>query len=128
MWVTGRQSADRLSAAYTLAERLLADQRRVEVLDRFDGPGTDLERTGVMAEVLARNNIVAIVPCSAESVAAVRTRHEASGTRYIEVSVTEWEGPVDSATAVHGLLVGRDGSTHRGTAVARVSRSRPATC
>ncbi|WP_406120509.1 hypothetical protein [Streptomyces sp. NBC_00989] len=125
--MTGQQAADRLAAAYALAEQLLAEQRRVEVLDRFGGLGTDLERTGVTAEVLARNGVVAIVPCAAEGVAAVRTRHEASGTRYIEVSVAGREGPADSATAVHTLLVGRDRPTRRDTAVARVSHRHLAT-
>ncbi|MEV8546559.1 hypothetical protein [Streptomyces sp. NPDC051572] len=125
--MTGQRPADRLAAAYALADRLLAEQRRVEVLDRFGGLGTDLERTGVMAEVLARNGVVAIVPCAAESVAAVRTRHEASGTRYIEVSAVGREGLADSATAVQRLLVGRDRPTRRDTAVARVSHRHLAT-
>ncbi|MEV0634004.1 hypothetical protein AB0I77_03315 [Streptomyces sp. NPDC050619] len=107
VWVTGPPLADRLAAAYALADRLAAERRRVEVLDRFDGPGTNAERAGLLAEVLARNGVVAIVPCAAEAVAAVRARHEASGTRYVEVCVAGRESPQDSVAAVQGLLAGR---------------------
>jgi adenylylsulfate kinase len=103
--VTGRATADRRAAAYALAERLLAERRRVEVLDRFHGPAVDAERTGLTAEVLARNGVVAIVPCAPEGLAAVRARHEASGTRYVEVCVAGRDSPEDSASAVHSLLV-----------------------
>lgn len=106
VWVTGEPAADRRAAAYALAERLLTEHRRVEVLDRFHGPAMDAEHTGLIAEVLARNGIVAIVPCSPEGIAAVRARHEASGTRYVEVCVAGRDSPQDSAAAVHSLLVG----------------------
>ncbi|WP_409468631.1 hypothetical protein [Streptomyces sp. HC307] len=105
--MTGRSLADRRAAAYVLAERLTAEGRRAEVLDGLDAPGSEARRVGMMAEVLARNGIVAIVPHTAESVAAVRIRHEASGTRYIDLSVTERDSPEDSALAGHGLLAGR---------------------
>jgi adenylylsulfate kinase len=107
VWLTGAPTADRRSAAYALAERLRAEQRRVEVLDRLDGPFADAGRVGLMAEVLARNGVVVIIPCAAESVAAVRERHQASGTRYIEVPVAGQRSPEASTAAVHGLLVGR---------------------
>jgi adenylylsulfate kinase len=109
VWLTGAPTADRRSAAYALAERLQAEQRRVEVLDRLDGPFADAGRVGLMAEVLARNGVVVIVPCAAESVAAVRERHQASGTRYLEVQVpvAGQRSPEASTAAVHGLLVGR---------------------
>ncbi|MEV1077351.1 hypothetical protein AB0I98_03715 [Streptomyces sp. NPDC050211] len=106
MWVTGPTAADRRAAACALAERLLAEQRRVEVLDRLNGHDTDPERIGLMAEVLARNGIVAIVPCAEEGVPTVRERHEASGTRYVEVCVAGREGPEESAVVAHGVLVG----------------------
>ncbi|GHJ41314.1 hypothetical protein [Streptomyces sp. TS71-3] len=105
VWLTGQQRSDRMAAAFALAERLLAEQHRVEVLDQFDGPGTNVERTGVMAEVLARNGIVAIVPCATDNMAAARKRHEASGTRYLEVPLSGQEGPADTAAEVHRLLV-----------------------
>ncbi|WP_210592680.1 hypothetical protein [Streptomyces sp. GESEQ-35] len=107
MWVTGPSVADRRAAAYALAERLLAGQRRVEVLDRLNDHDTDAERIGLMAEVLARNGIVAIVPCADEGVPTVRARHAASGTRYVEVCVGGREGPEDSAEAALGVLAGQ---------------------
>jgi adenylylsulfate kinase len=106
VWVIGRPTADRRAAAYALAERLLAEGRRAAVLERFHGPPADAERTGLAAEVLARNGVVVIVPGAAEGAAAVRARHEASGTRYLEVCVEGREGPQETAEAVHGLLVG----------------------
>ncbi len=106
MWVTGPSVADRRAAAYALAERLQAEQRRVEVLDRLNSHDTDPRRIGLMAEVLARNGIVAIVPCAEEGVPSVRDRHAASCTRYVEVCVAEREGPEESAVAAHKVLVG----------------------
>ncbi|WP_328437172.1 hypothetical protein OG828_07190 [Streptomyces sp. NBC_00457] len=106
MWVTGPTAADRRGAAYALAERLLAGQRRVEVLDRLNGHDTNAERIGLMAEVLARNGIVAIVPCAEEGVTEVRDRHAASGTRYVEVCASEPEC-AETTEAVHSLLTGR---------------------
>ncbi|WP_328360266.1 hypothetical protein OG800_24295 [Streptomyces sp. NBC_00445] len=107
VWVTGPTAADRRGAAYALAERLLAGQRRVEVLDRLNDHDTDPERIGLMAEVLARNGIVAIVPCAEEGVTAVRERHAASGTRYVEVCASERDCAAETAESVHGLLTGR---------------------
>ncbi|MFF3502372.1 hypothetical protein [Streptomyces sp. NPDC003247] len=104
--MTGPSTADRLAAAYALAERLTAEWRRVEVLDRYDDLGADTRRTGLLAEVLARNGVVAIVPCAPRSVAAVRDRHAASGTRYVEVRVDERDTPERTAAAMHGLLAG----------------------
>ncbi|MBD0843783.1 hypothetical protein [Streptomyces sp. TRM68416] len=106
--MTGRPTADRLAAAYALAERLQAERRRVEVLDRYDDLCADPGRLGLVAEVLARNGVVVIVPCAAESAPAVRSRHAASGTRYLEVSVTGRTSPEESAAAVHGLLTAPD--------------------
>lgn len=97
--------ADRLAAAYTLADRLATEGRRVEVLDRIDDLGGDAARTGLTAEVLARNGVVAIVPCTTEGPAIVRARHAASGTRYVEVCVAGRAGPQESAELVRGLLV-----------------------
>ncbi|WP_328743882.1 hypothetical protein OHT57_00975 [Streptomyces sp. NBC_00285] len=107
VWVTGRSLADRRAAAYAMAERLAADGHRVQVLDRLDGSGARPERTGMTAEVLARNGIVAIVPCAAEGADTVRARHEASGTRYIEMCVTGKDAPQEFAAMVKTLLPGR---------------------
>jgi adenylylsulfate kinase len=103
VWLAGPSEAARTEAAYMLAERLRAEHRRAEVLDGHFG---DSGRAGLTAEVLARNGIVAIVPC-AESVDAVRERHEASGTRYVEVRVAEHGAAEESAAAAHARLVAR---------------------
>lgn len=104
VWVTGPSTADRLATAYALAERLTAERRRVEVLDRFRDLGADPTRTGLLAEVLARNEIVVIVPCAAQSVSAVRERHAQSATQYVEVAVAEQDRPQTTAAVMHGLL------------------------
>ncbi|XUL89052.1 hypothetical protein ACQ86D_22445 [Streptomyces galilaeus] len=105
--MTGRSVADRRAAAHATAELLAAEGRRVQVLDRLAGTRTDVERAGVTAEVLARNGVVAIVPCTAEGAVTVRERHEASGTRYIEVCVAGSEDPRESAVMAYELLAGR---------------------
>ncbi|MDX3044912.1 adenylyl-sulfate kinase, partial [Streptomyces caniscabiei] len=51
---------------------------------------TNVQRIGLVAEVLARNGVVALVPVIApyaESRDAVRRRHRAGGTPYVEVHV-----------------------------------------
>jgi adenylylsulfate kinase len=87
-----------------VAERLQHDNRRVEVLDgdenrrlfstdlgfSRDDRFTNVQRVGLMAEVLARNGVVVLVPVIApfaDSREAVRKRHEESGTAYLEVHV-----------------------------------------
>ncbi|MFE2043877.1 hypothetical protein ACFXAZ_23705 [Streptomyces sp. NPDC059477] len=113
--MTGPSVADRRAAACALAELLTADGRRAEIIDRplatesaGSAPGEALERTGLLAEVLARNGIVAIAPCAADGPPApVRARHEASGTRYIEVPVFAGAHPSDIADTAYGLLVRR---------------------
>jgi adenylylsulfate kinase len=104
VWVTGPSTADRLAAAYALAERLTAEGRRVEVLDRYDDLEGDSRRTGLLAEVLARNGIVAIVPGAGQGAVTVQDRHSASGTRYVEARVCERNSPYDAATSLYGLL------------------------
>jgi adenylylsulfate kinase len=118
VWVTGSSTADRLAAAYALADRLRSEQRRVEVLDRPDYLGADAGPMGLVAEVLARNGVVAIVPCAAEGLAAVRARHEKSGTRYVEVCVAGQPGPQDAAVEVHGHLVSVGEASRRRGSVA----------
>lgn len=49
-----------------------------------------MQRIGLVSEVLARNGVLSVVPVIApyaDSREAVRKRHEASGTPYIEVHV-----------------------------------------
>src|ERR1044072_1530580 len=104
VWLTGLPSAGKTTIARHLGERLKAEGRRVEVLDgdeirRFLSAGlgfsredrhTNVQRIGLVAEVLARNGVLALVPVIApyaDSREAVRRRHGASGTPYIEVHV-----------------------------------------
>ena len=119
VWLTGLPSAGKTTIAYDLAERLRDDRYRVEVLDGDEIRATlsaglgfsrsdryaNVQRIGLLAEVLARNGIFALVPVIApyrDSRAAVRERHLASGTPYVEVHVAT---PVDvcSARDVKGL-------------------------
>lgn len=104
VWLTGLPSAGKTTIAGSLAERLRAAGHRVEVLDGDEirtflsaGLGfsradrdTNVQRTGLVAELLARNGVLVLVPVIApyaDSRAAVRARHEATGTPYLEVHV-----------------------------------------
>ena len=104
VWLTGLPSAGKTTIAQHLGERLKAEGHRVEVLDgdevrRFLSAGlgfsredrnTNVQRIGLVSEVLARNGVLSVVPVIApyaDSREAVRKRHEASGTPYIEVHV-----------------------------------------
>jgi len=104
VWLTGLPSAGKTTLANALADRLRADGRRVEVLDgdeirEFLSAGlgfsredrhTNVQRIGLVAEVLARNGVTAVVPVIApfaDSREAVRERHATSATPYLEVHV-----------------------------------------
>jgi adenylylsulfate kinase len=104
VWLTGLPSSGKTTVARAVEQRLRADGRRVEVLDGDEirtflsaGLGfsredrnTNVQRIGLVAEVLARNGIVAVVPVIApyaDSRAAVRARHDRSATRFLEVHV-----------------------------------------
>ncbi|MFI1799278.1 adenylyl-sulfate kinase [Streptomyces sp. NPDC020379] len=104
VWLTGLPSAGKTTIAKALAERLRGEGHRVEVLDgdeirEFLSAGlgfsradrdTHVRRIGLIAEVLARNGVKSIVPVIApyaDSREAVRERHGASGTAYLEVHV-----------------------------------------
>ncbi|MFR9800456.1 adenylyl-sulfate kinase [Streptomyces sp. MS06] len=104
VWLTGLPSAGKTTVARRLADRLSAEGRRVEVLDgdeirRFLSAGlgftredrhTNVQRIGLVSEVLARNGVLSLVPVIApyaDSREAVRERHEKSGTPYLEVHV-----------------------------------------
>ncbi|MEU3615096.1 adenylyl-sulfate kinase [Streptomyces sp. NPDC006872] len=104
VWLTGLPSAGKTTIARFLGDRLRSEGHRVELLDgdeirRFLSAGlgfsradrnTDVQRIGLVSEVLARNGVLSVVPVIApyaDSRAAVRLRHERSGTPYIEVHV-----------------------------------------
>ncbi|MEU1185856.1 adenylyl-sulfate kinase [Streptomyces sp. NPDC005820] len=104
VWLTGLPSAGKTTIARLLGERLRAQGHRVEVLDgdeirRFLSAGlgfsradrnTNVQRIGLVSEVLARNGVLSVVPVIApyaDSREAVRLRHEKSGTPYLEVHV-----------------------------------------
>ncbi|GGZ52398.1 adenylyl-sulfate kinase [Streptomyces bluensis] len=104
IWLTGLPSSGKTTLAQALASRLTREGHRVEVLDGDEirtflsaGLGftredrfTNVQRIGLVAEVLARNGILVLVPVIApyaDSREAVRKRHEASGTQYLEIHV-----------------------------------------
>ncbi|MFE0101898.1 adenylyl-sulfate kinase [Streptomyces sp. NPDC059009] len=104
VWLTGLPSAGKTTIAYELAGTLRAGGHRVEVLDgdeirEFLSAGlgfsredrhTNVQRIGFVAELLARNGVLALVPVIApfaDSREAVRKRHQANGTAYVEVHV-----------------------------------------
>ncbi|MGW1026471.1 adenylyl-sulfate kinase [Streptomyces sp. NPDC002577] len=104
IWLTGLPSAGKTTIARGLAGRLRAEGHRVEVLDgdeirRFLSAGlgfsredrnTNVQRIGLVAEVLARNGVLTVVPVIApyaDSREAVRKRHQTSDTPYFEVHI-----------------------------------------
>ena len=104
VWLTGLPSAGKTTVATALAERLAAQGRRVEVLDGDEirtflsaGLGfsradrdTNVQRIGFVAELLASHGVIVLVPVIApyaDSREAVRARHQAAGTGYLEVHV-----------------------------------------
>ncbi|MCX5371546.1 adenylyl-sulfate kinase [Streptomyces sp. NBC_00103] len=104
VWLTGLPSAGKTTIARFLSDRLRAEGHRVEVLDsdeirRFLSAGLgfsradrhiNVQRVGLVSEVLARNGVLSVVPVIApyaDSREAVRLRHEKSGTPYVEVHV-----------------------------------------
>lgn len=119
VWLTGLPSSGKSTLAEELAVLLRSRARRVEVLDgdrlrqifspdlgfsRADR-NANVQRIGMMAQVLARNGVLALVPVIApfaDSREAVRKRHLASGTPYFEIHVA---APVDVCAArdVKGL-------------------------
>ncbi|MFC4034887.1 adenylyl-sulfate kinase [Streptomyces polygonati] len=119
VWLTGLPSAGKTTIAYALADRLRGGGRRVEVLDGdeiraflsaglgFDREDrhTNVQRIGFVAELLASHGVLVLVPVIApyaDSREAVRKRHQARGTGYLEIHVAT---PVDvcSARDVKGL-------------------------
>jgi adenylylsulfate kinase len=104
VWLTGLPSAGKTTLAFALAERLRMEGHRVEVLDGDEireflsrGLGfsredrhTNVTRIGFVAEKLAANGVKVLAPVIApyaDSRAAVRERHAANGTDFLEIHV-----------------------------------------
>ncbi|MED7954245.1 MULTISPECIES: adenylyl-sulfate kinase [unclassified Streptomyces] len=104
VWLTGLPSAGKTTLAFALAERLRAEGHRVEVLDgdeirEFLSKGlgfsredrhTNVTRIGFVAEKLAANGVKVLAPVIApfaDSRTAVRERHAANGTDFLEIHV-----------------------------------------
>ncbi|MFF1549150.1 adenylyl-sulfate kinase, partial [Streptomyces sp. NPDC058291] len=104
VWLTGLPSAGKSTLARAVAERLAAAGRRAEVLDgdevrRFlsqelgftrEDRHTNVTRIGFLAQTLASHGVLVLAPVIAPyaaSRAAVRARHAAGGTEYLEVHV-----------------------------------------
>ncbi|AVH94869.1 MULTISPECIES: adenylyl-sulfate kinase [Streptomyces] len=119
IWLTGLPSAGKTTIAYELAGRLRDEGHRVEILDgdeirEFLSAGlgftredrhTNVQRIGFVAELLASHGVKVLVPVIApyaDSREAVRKRHHAEGTAFVEVHVAT---PVDvcSVRDVKGL-------------------------
>lgn len=109
VWLTGLPSAGKSTLARALADRLRAEGHRVEVLDgdevrEFLSAGlgfsrtdrdTNIARIGFVAQLLARNGVkvlTAAISPYAGTRDAVRARHQADGTPFVEVHVAT---PVD---------------------------------
>jgi adenylylsulfate kinase len=107
VWLTGLPSSGKTTLAQALASRLTREGNRVEVLDGDEirtflsaGLGftredrdTNVQRIGLVAEVLARNGILVLVPVIApyeDSREAVRKRHESPPRSWSARSATSW--------------------------------------
>lgn len=104
VWLTGLPSAGKTTLARAVADRLAATGRRTEVLDgdeirRFLSQElgftradrhTNVTRIGFLAQLLAAHGVLVLAPVIAPYAAsrtAVRDRHGAAGTPYLEVHV-----------------------------------------
>ena len=110
VWLTGLPSAGKTTIARAVAEQLRGAGRAVEVLDGdeiraflsaglgFDRQDrdTNVRRIGYVAQLLARNGVLVLVPVIApyaDTRKEVRARHQADGVEFVEVHVAT---PVDT--------------------------------
>jgi adenylylsulfate kinase len=119
IWLTGLPSAGKSTIAAALGEMLRGAGHRVEILDgdeirtgltadlgfSREDRITNVRRIGFVAAVLARNGVKALVPVIApyaEARDAVRAKHEADGSAYLEIHIAT---PLDACAArdVKGL-------------------------
>jgi adenylylsulfate kinase len=102
LWLTGLPSAGKTTLAVALADIIRLRGDRVQILDGdelrrnlsadlgFDRPSRDahVRRVGYVAELLARNGVVVLVPVIAPYASArdeVRAHHVAHGTPHLQV-------------------------------------------
>ncbi|MET9914676.1 adenylyl-sulfate kinase [Streptomyces sp. NPDC006476] len=119
MWLTGLPSAGKSTIAAEVAARLQSEGRRVEILDgdavrtalsaglgfSREDRDTHVRRVGMVAEVLARNGVIVLVPVIApyrSSRETNRLRHDLARVPYVEIHVA---APVEVCAArdVKGL-------------------------
>ncbi|MGW6393268.1 adenylyl-sulfate kinase [Streptomyces sp. NPDC055103] len=104
VWLTGLPSAGKTTIALTAAAELRSAGRRVHILDgdelrahltsdlgfSREDREVNVRRVGYVAQLLASHGVTVLVPVIApyaDARAAVRARHEADGTAYVEVHV-----------------------------------------
>jgi len=104
VWLTGLPSSGKTTVARAVADILRCDGRRAEVLDGDELRRTlsgdlgysredrhrNVERVGRVAQILARNGVMALVPVIApyaDSRELVRAMHRESRTAFLEVHV-----------------------------------------
>lgn len=119
VWLTGLPSAGKSTIAAEVAARLQSEGRRVEILDgdavrtalsaglgfSREDRDTHVRRVGMVAEVLARNGVIVLVPVIApyrSSRETNRLRHDLARVPYVEIHVA---APVEVCAArdVKGL-------------------------
>ncbi|MER8040434.1 adenylyl-sulfate kinase [Streptomyces hydrogenans] len=104
VWLTGLPSAGKSTIARTAADALRSAGRRVHILDgdelraqltadlgfSREDRDTNVGRVGYVAQLLASHGVTVLVPVIApyaDARRAVRERHAAAGTPYVEVHV-----------------------------------------
>jgi len=105
LWFTGLPSSGKSTIAHALADRLIADGHRVQVLDgdevrphlsqgvgvSREGRDINVRRIGWVARLLAGHGVVVLVPVIAPYAAsrdAVRDDHVAAGVPFAEIYVS----------------------------------------